>query len=47
MFRFCTLLFATLLITAPAFAGSGGCQRSTNSADAETTEQRQDTEVQS
>ncbi|KZR84519.1 hypothetical protein MITS9504_02880 [Synechococcus sp. MIT S9504] len=47
MLRLSTLLCATLLITAPAFAGSGGCQRSQNSADAETTEQKQKAEAQS
>ena len=47
MLRLSTLLCATLLITAPAFAGSGGCQRSQNSADAETTEGKQKVETQS
>ena len=47
MLRLSTTLCALLLITAPAFAGSGGCQRSQNSADAETTEQKRNTEVQS
>ncbi len=47
MLRLSTLLCATLLISAPAFAGSAGCQRSQNSADAETTEQIQEREAQS
>ena len=47
MLRLSTLLCAMLLISAPAFAGSGGCQRSQNSADAETTEQKQEAEAQS
>ena len=47
MLRLSTALCAILLISAPAFAGSSGCQRSQNSADAQTTEQKQDAEVQS
>ena len=47
MLRLSTLLCAALLITAPAFAGSGGCQRSQTSAEAEITEQKQNAETQS
>ena len=47
MLRLSTLLCATLLISAPALAGSSGCQRSQNAADAETTEQKREAEAQS
>jgi len=47
MLRLFTVLCAMLMITAPAFAGSGGCQRNQNSADAEITEQKQDVDIQS
>ena len=46
MLRLSALVCATLLVTAPAFAGSGGCQRSQTSADAGITEQKQDAETQ-
>ena len=49
MLRISSLLFCALLITAPAFAGSGsgGCMRSQESAAAESTDQKQETEAQS